>query len=41
MELILLQQPGNIVNDEENAAVIDTLINSSPFQRLSGYATGA
>ncbi|KAF9075291.1 hypothetical protein BDP27DRAFT_1157532, partial [Rhodocollybia butyracea] len=40
MELIFFHQPGNIVNDEENAAVIDTLINSSAFQHLSGYATG-
>ncbi|KAF9019560.1 hypothetical protein BDP27DRAFT_1378154 [Rhodocollybia butyracea] len=33
-------RPQNIVNDEANAAVVDTLINSVPFQRLSGYATG-
>ncbi|KAF9075715.1 hypothetical protein BDP27DRAFT_1358359 [Rhodocollybia butyracea] len=33
-------RPANVVNEEANAAVIDTLINSAPFQRLSGYATG-
>ncbi|KAF9076439.1 hypothetical protein BDP27DRAFT_1357898 [Rhodocollybia butyracea] len=32
-------RPANVVNEEANAAVIDTLINSAPFQRLSGYAT--
>ncbi|KAF9068254.1 hypothetical protein BDP27DRAFT_1224647 [Rhodocollybia butyracea] len=32
--------PANITNTETNAEVIDKLINSTPFQRLSGYATG-
>ncbi|KAE9403529.1 hypothetical protein BT96DRAFT_936372 [Gymnopus androsaceus JB14] len=30
--------PANIVNSKANAAVIDNLINSVPFKRLSGWA---
>ncbi|KAF9067577.1 hypothetical protein BDP27DRAFT_1422739 [Rhodocollybia butyracea] len=33
-------KPNNILNSETNAAVLDHLVNSTPFQRLSGFATG-
>ncbi|KAJ3816813.1 hypothetical protein F5880DRAFT_1493866, partial [Lentinula raphanica] len=33
-------KPDNIIHNEKNQAVLDTLFESQPFQRLSGFATG-